>query len=46
VHTPDRVANLNSIQSDIKFLKARYGLDKEGRGEGRIVMRYALIRGT
>ncbi|KAI0049738.1 6-phosphofructokinase [Auriscalpium vulgare] len=39
VYTPEAGIDLNMLRADVKFLKARYGLDVKGKSEGRIVIR-------
>ncbi|OBZ72450.1 ATP-dependent 6-phosphofructokinase [Grifola frondosa] len=44
VYTPERGMNLDMLRNDVKFLKRRYGLDAKGKSEGRLVIRYSILR--
>ncbi|KIJ67059.1 hypothetical protein HYDPIDRAFT_166445 [Hydnomerulius pinastri MD-312] len=39
VYTPEKGMDLDLLRQDVKFLKIRYGLDANGRSEGRLVIR-------
>jgi len=39
VYTPEVGITLDGLRSDIRFVKARYGLDVRGKSEGRLVLR-------
>ncbi|KAG8885540.1 6-phosphofructokinase, alpha subunit [Tulasnella sp. 332] len=39
VYTPEAGMDINMIRKDIKFIKARYGLDVRGKSDGRLVLR-------
>jgi len=39
VYTPEEGINLTTLRRDVKFIKARYGLDSPGKCDGRLVLR-------
>ena len=39
VYTPEDGINLDMLRKDVKYMKARYGVDKRGKAEGRLIIR-------
>jgi hypothetical protein len=43
VYTPEHGMSLDTLRTDVRFLKNRYALDVKGKSEGRLVIRSVLI---
>lgn len=39
MYTPETGINLDMLERDVQFIKARYTLDVPGKSEGRLVIR-------
>lgn len=39
VYTPEEGISIDMLRNDVRFVKARYGLDVKGKSEGRLVLR-------
>lgn len=40
VYTPEDGIGLDMLRQDVKYMKRRYGIDKRGKAEGRLIIRY------
>jgi len=39
VYTPEDGIDLDMLRRDVNFMKKRYGIDKRGKAEGRLIIR-------
>lgn len=39
MYTPEDGISLDMLRQDVKYMKRRYGIDKKGKAEGRLIIR-------
>lgn len=39
MYTPEDGIDLDMLRQDVKYMKKRYGIDKKGKAEGRLIIR-------